>query len=135
LDSAVREYERAIAERGRLDDRIAQLRQTIGTLSKLCGLVPTVPLGLADACRMVLRNADEPLTPTAVRDRLTAAGLELDRYANPLAAIHTTLKRLAETGDVEILDTDPASRVAYVHRPRPAQPRPSTHKPARRGRE
>ena len=44
LDAAVREFERAIADRATLDSRIAQLQQTIGTLTRLCGFTPTVPL-------------------------------------------------------------------------------------------
>ena len=113
LDAAVREYERAMAERATLDSRIAQLQQTIGTLTRLCGFTPTVPFGLTDACRMVLRNAGTPLTPTAVRDRLEAVGVDLGRYANPLAAIHTTLKRLVEAGEIHAEDADETSRTVY----------------------
>jgi hypothetical protein len=39
------------------------------TLTRLLGLTPTVPLGLTDACRMVLRGG-QPMTPVEVRDRL-----------------------------------------------------------------
>ena len=113
LDAAVREYERAIADRAGLDSRIAQLQQTIGTLTRLCGFTPTVPLGLTDACRMVLRNAGVPLPPTALRDRLEAVGIDLSRYANPLAAIHTTLKRLVEAGEVHAEDADETNRTMY----------------------
>jgi hypothetical protein len=131
LDAAVREYERAIADRTVLDTRIAQLRQTIGTLTKLCGLMPTVPLGLTDAVRMVLRNAQGPVTATWVRDRLDAVGIDLDRYANALAAIHTVLKRLVEAGEAHAEDADESSRVVYqsaFHPPTPATP-PATPAP------
>jgi hypothetical protein len=133
LEAAVREYEQAIADRAALDGRIAQLQQTIGTLTKLCGFTPTVPLGLTDACRMVLRNAGAPMTPTAIRDRLQAVGLDLTRYANPLAAIHTVLKRLVEAGEVHAEDAEEANRTVYqglalrygrvVETPRPAAAR------------
>jgi hypothetical protein len=113
LDAAVREYERAIADRSALDARIGQLRQTIGTLTKLCGLTPTVPLGLTDAVRMVMANAPGPVTATWVRDRLDAVGIDLDRYANALAAIHTVLKRLVEAGEIHAEDADESTRVVY----------------------
>jgi hypothetical protein len=113
LDAAVREYERAIGDRAALDARIAQLQQTIGTLSRLCGLRPTVPWGLTDACRTVLRNAGQPLSAVEIRGRLVAIGYDLDRYANPLAAIHTVLKRLAEAGELSADGRLDASRMAY----------------------
>jgi hypothetical protein len=102
LAAAIAEYEELGAERRRVDDRLAQLAQTIGTLSKLLGLEPTVPLGLTDACRMVLRGG-LPMTPVQVRDRLQGIGLDLSIYTNELAAIHTVLKRLNEAGEIRIL--------------------------------
>jgi hypothetical protein len=113
FDTAVREYERAIADRAALDTRIAQLQHTIGTLAKLCGYEATVPLGLTDACRMVLRNATRPLTAVEVRERLRSTGFDLERYANHLASIHTVLKRMTEGGEASSSDTDETSRVAY----------------------
>lgn len=112
LDAAVKEYERLSAERQRLDTRLSELAQSIGTLSRLCGLTPTVPWGLTDACRTVLRSVGRPMTPSQVRDRLTAIGFDLSIYANALAAIHTTLKRLAESG--ELAAADEAAKRSYV---------------------
>jgi hypothetical protein len=75
-----------------------------------------VPFGLTDACRLVLQNAPAPLTAVGIRDRLQQIGFDLDRYANPLAAIHTTLKRMTESGEAEP-SPDELSRTAYVRRP------------------
>ena len=61
LDAALREYESLTRQRADLDARIARLAQTVGSLTRLCGLVPTVPWGLTDACRLVLRGAGQPL--------------------------------------------------------------------------
>jgi hypothetical protein len=99
LDSAMREYEELTAQRAALDDRIAQLSQTIGFLTRLCGLTPTVGLGLTDAVRMALRAAGHPLTATEVREQLAGMGVDLERYSNDLAAIHTILRRLTESGE------------------------------------
>jgi hypothetical protein len=115
LDTAVREYEKLLAEHASLEGRLAQLKHSIAALTKLCGYEPTVPMGLTDACRLVLRNATEPLTALEVRDRLTAIGVALDRHSNPLASIHTVLKRLHEAGELVERDRDdPSARTAYV---------------------
>jgi hypothetical protein len=106
LDAAVKEYEALGAERQRIDTRLAELAQTISTLSRLCGLTPTVPWGLTDACRVVLRSG-LPMTPTDVRDRLQAIGVDLSKYSSELAAIHTVLKRLNEGGEVRYLVAGP----------------------------
>jgi hypothetical protein len=101
LEAALREYEELGKKRAEIDERMAQLAQTIGSLTRLCGLTPTVPWGLTEACRMVLKQAGHPLTAAEVRSQLEAMGVDLSRYANALAAIHTTLHRLAGGGDVQ----------------------------------
>ena len=103
LATAFREYEVLGQQRQDIDKRIAEVAQTIGTLSRLCGLVPTVPLGLTDACRLVVRGAGVPVTPGDVRQRLQSIGFDLSKYANDLAAIHTILKRLNESGELRLL--------------------------------
>jgi hypothetical protein len=102
LATAIREYEALGQQRQDIDRRLAEVMQTIGTLSRLCGLVPTVPIGLTDACRMVVRGAGVPVTSAEVRQRLQAIGFDLSRYVNDLAAIHTILKRLNEAGRTAI---------------------------------
>ena len=103
LDTATRELETLAAQRADLDRRIGQLVQTVGNLMRLCNLTPTVPLGLTDACRIVLRAAGSPLTAVEVRAQLAAMGIDLSRYENDLAAIHTTLKRLTQSGEVRFI--------------------------------
>jgi len=103
LATAIREYETLGQQRQDIDKRLAEIMQTIGTLSRLCGLVPTVPLGLTDACRLVVRGAGVPVTPADVRQRLQSIGFDLSKYANDLAAIHTILKRLNESGELRFV--------------------------------
>jgi hypothetical protein len=103
LATAIREYEALGQQRQDIDKRLAEVAQTIGTLSRLCGLIPTVPLGLTDACRLVVRGAGVPVTPTDVRQRLQSIGFDLTKYANDLAAIHTILKRLNESGELRLI--------------------------------
>src|SRR6476620_4414227 len=116
LDAALREYEALGREKGAIDDRLAQLGQTIGTLTRLLGLAPTVPLGLTDACRMILRHG-EPLTPVAVRDRLVSVGIDMSKYANDLAAVHTILKRLNTSGELRFIPGTPGSHQYVWNRP------------------
>ena len=103
LATAIREYEALGQQRRDVDTRLAEVAQTIGTLSRLCGLTPTVPLGLTDACRLIVRGAGVPLAPTDVRQRLHSIGFDLSKYANDLAAIHTILKRLNEAGELRAI--------------------------------
>jgi hypothetical protein len=102
LEAAIKEYEDLGAQRRSIDGRLAQLAQTIGTLTRLLGMTPTVPLGLTDACRLVLR-AGLPMTPLEVRDRLLGIGVDLSIYASELSAIHTVLKRLNEAGEIRLV--------------------------------
>jgi len=102
LEAAAKEYEALGEQRRRIDERLTQLAQTIGTLSRLLGLTPSVPLSITDAVRLAMR-AGVPMTPTEVRDRLLSIGVDLSIYTNELAVIHTVLKRLNEAGEIRLL--------------------------------
>ena len=116
LESATREYEELGAKRQAVDKRLAELAQTIGTLSKLVGLTPTVPLGLTDAVRLIMRGG-VPMTPVEVRDRLHAIGFDVSKYANDLAAVHTILKRLNESGELRFIPRAPGQHQYTLNRP------------------
>lgn len=116
LDAAIKEYETLQAQRRSIDDRLAQLGQAIGTLTRLLGLTPTVPLGLTDACRMILRHG-QPMTPVEVRDRLQAIGIDMSKYANDLAAVHTILKRLNAAGELRFVAVAPGRHQYMWNRP------------------
>src|SRR6516164_6824332 len=106
LEAATREYEELGARRQAIDKRLGELAQTIGTLSRLLGYTPTVPFGLTDAVRMIMRGG-VPMTPVEVRDRLHAIGFDVSKYANDLAAVHTILKRLNESGELRFIARAP----------------------------
>ena len=114
LEAAVREYEALGEQRQQIDRRLAELAQTMSTLSRLCGIVPTVSVGLTDACRLVLRGAGLPMSPTEVRERLKSFGFDLTRYTNDLAAVHTTLKRLNDAGELRFVARPGTGEKAYV---------------------
>jgi hypothetical protein len=116
LDAAIREYESLGQQRQDIDKRLSELAQTISTLSRLCGLTPTVPWGLTDACRVVLRSG-LPMTPMDVRERLLAIGFDLSKYSNELAGIHTVLKRLNESGELRYLVGGPSPGAYLWNKP------------------
>jgi len=107
LEAAILEYETLGARRREIDQRLAELAQTINMLSRLLGLAPTVPMGLTDAIRLVVRGAGVPMTPIEVRDRLRAIGFDVSKYTNDLAAVHTILKRLNESGELRFIPRGP----------------------------
>ena len=117
LEGAIAEYESLGEKRVQIDKRLSELAQTISSLSRLCGIVPTVPWGLTDACRTVLRNAGVPMTPVEVRDRLEGIGVDLSKYSSDLAAIHTTLKRLNEAGEIRFIGAVGGKRAFVWERP------------------
>jgi hypothetical protein len=75
-------------------------------LQKLAEMVAGPP-GFTDSVRNVLRNVpSQALTAKKVRDLLRGAGFDLSSYTNPLASIHTILKRLAERREVEVSESN-----------------------------
>ena len=70
LEDALREYETLLQQKADLDARLAQVAESVGTLTRLCGYTPTVAYGLTEACKTSLRCAAAPMTP---RDRVTVA--------------------------------------------------------------
>ena len=117
LEKATREYETLLAERTRLDERLARLTQTMGSLMRLCDLTPAISLGLTDACRMVLKAARDPLTGVEVRQGLETMGFDVGRYANDLASIHTVLKRLHQAGEADLVPRAHGKPAYRWHRP------------------
>ena len=74
----------------------------IGTLNKLLGYEASVAIGLTDAIRIVMRGG-VPMTPVEVRNRLKAIGFDVSKYVNDLAAVHTILKRLNDSGELRFI--------------------------------
>ena len=116
LAAATLEYEELGAKRQAIDKRLGELSQTIGTLSRLLGYTPTVPFGLTDAIRMIMRGG-VPMTPVEVRDRLQGIGFDMEKYVNDLAAVHTILKRLNESGELRFVPRSPGKHQYTLNRP------------------
>lgn len=93
LEEQRAEIERAIVRLHRVGD---WLRRESVRHSARRGAVPGK---LTDACRAALRTSRRPLTPLEVRHFLTSTGFDLERFVNPMSAIHTVLKRLARQNE------------------------------------
>ncbi len=108
------QLKKVVAERDKLNSRIEQLADYIRAsanflpdterakeIEKLDRLVAGPP-GFTDSVRNVLRNTPRcSATAIGVRNMLIESGYDLSQYTNPLASIHTILKRLVKSGEVE----------------------------------
>lgn len=94
-------------EMAALDRQEARLNLKMVSLAALCDEIPAdTPIGeilgkvskagLTDAVRSVLKSSSDWMTAKQVRDQILKLGVNLDKYQNPLASIHTILGRLKE---------------------------------------
>jgi hypothetical protein len=103
------------------DKHIAALVQTVNALAPLVGEEPIAPpppedapAGMTDCVRKILAEAAEPLSASDVRDRLETMGFEMKSYSNPLATVHTVLRRLSESGEAEAHDCEGVKKFTGV---------------------
>ena len=112
LEAAELELENVIQERREAQNRLIQLRNrqkeledTVESLNILLGEVfSDSKMGITDAIRKSLSNRQgQWFSPMSVRIILKDDGfpIEADTYSNPMAVIHTTLKRLLKQGELK----------------------------------
>jgi hypothetical protein len=105
--------ESAIELRRDADKQISEYSSAIRALALVCedDEIKTTYLNLIEelggkpgflaAIRGILRSHPNGLTPGVIRAAIQATKLmDLSAYSNPLASIHTTLRRMAESGEV-----------------------------------
>jgi cob(I)alamin adenosyltransferase len=117
FETATRDLEALMQQRAEIDQQILHLRQTLVSLSRLCGFTPTVSWGMTEGVRSVLRRAEQPMTAVDVRDELANWGFDMTRYANDLSAIHTVLKRLNKAGEIRFVPRAAGSHAYEWQRP------------------
>jgi hypothetical protein len=117
IEHCMDEIESLVMQKQEIDRRIDKLQQVVKAnaemlpdqgrervLLELDDALP--PTGFTEAIRYALRRAGpRGMTPMEVRTALTAAGIPLTQ-SNPMAAIHTVLKRLVESGQVRVAIRD-----------------------------
>lgn len=97
-EKAVREYTDAIRALAVVCEDEETKANLLATLEDVTGKP-----GFMDAIRSVLRtHTKEPLTATEIRSWIVLGKrLDLSGYSNPMASIHTTLRRMKEKDEVE----------------------------------
>lgn len=120
LEAATKELAQLQEERQQflqqIDKRIADLRRTVEGLTEVCkergveipGHIAKAAnvggdiagLGLTKAIRKLLSNLTFPVTPIEIRDYLEDGGMDLEKYSSAMVAIHNTLKRLFDQGEL-----------------------------------
>lgn len=134
LEEAQREMEELLQERMLLDMRLVHLKQTIDALTHLLAPKPTEhasamdaaiaglagepisDVGITDAIRQLLTESTVPLSPVQIRTKLMNEGFDLGDYANKMAVIHNTLKRLERQGEVMTVCDSSGQIIAYASR-------------------
>ncbi len=97
-----------LVEMDTLEMRIAKQKRVIAALTELNDIAeesqPPVGLvkGITDACKTAVIGAGKALYPSEVRDRIKTLGFPEQK--NLLASVHTVLKRLAEAGEIRLLE-------------------------------
>lgn len=91
--------------------RKAQLKQTIDALFPLAypGIQPTLDITsmtLADAIRLVVKSCGRPISIKETRGKLEDLGVDLSKYSNPLASIHTAVARMIESEELMWTDDE-----------------------------
>jgi hypothetical protein len=114
MDSFLTKLKDAIQQRNELQSRIEQYTTAIKALAQTCEdeavkgeyLTALDELsgkpGFVSAIRTLLRAHSDGLTPGVIKIAIQQAKLmDLTNYSNPAASIHTTLRRMVESGEVE----------------------------------
>jgi hypothetical protein len=88
--------------------RKAQLTKTVNALYPLVfSDMPEInTLSLPNAIRLVISGAERPLSAGDMKTKLEDLGFDLTKFDNPLANIHTAMKRMAESDELVYVDGD-----------------------------
>ena len=106
-----------LVKRQELDQKIARLQAVVTDLQNLCAeqdrknfqkgidrvIKADLKVGITESARVILQENFFPMTANEVKEKIEARKLNLARYSNALAVIHTTLKRLVQGGEVRIV--------------------------------
>jgi hypothetical protein len=143
LTSALSELEALQQRKAEIERKIEAVTKSIKLLepvyaqeryNRLMGLdvmrAEIEDVGMTEAVLRVLMASAEGLYPTQVRDSLVENGFEI-RSSNPMATVHTVLKRLAAKPDGSVVAEEVSGKIWYKYIARAAadymkhqQPRP-----------
>jgi hypothetical protein len=114
MDEMLAKLKTAIQVRAEVEQQIAEFTDAIKALAKVIDdeevaasyLISLDEVsgkpGFLDAIRYVLRTHSGGLTPTEIRSWITISKkMDLSSYTNPMASVHTTLRRMKDSDEVE----------------------------------
>jgi hypothetical protein len=115
-ETAVREYSDAIRALAQVcEDEDLKTKYLLG-LEEATG-----KSGFMDAVRKILRGRHHA-TPAQIRASIQSEGvMDLTNYTNPLASIHTTLRRMKDKGEVQEITNDWGDKAYHITTEQDAQ--------------
>lgn len=129
LYEAKQDLARRLVKRQKLDQEIARLLAVVTNLQNLCAemdkenfdqrvdrvIKKDLKAGITQSARVILEQTFFPMTPNELLRSIEARKYNLARYVNPLAVIHTVLKRLLQRGEVrEVVQPDGKKAYQWV---------------------
>ena len=117
LAAAEAELQALTAARAELDRRITGLRLAIQGLRQMqdgsgSGDSESAE-GLTASCRAALRAAGRPVSARELKEQLDERGFDWSRYASPISAVYTVLKRLVAQGQAVAAESDGGVRYCW----------------------
>lgn len=117
LYQANQDLARLLVQREELDRKVARLQAVIAELEAFRAemmrkhfdreldqvLKAGLTKGITETLRLILKEKYFPMSAIDLKKALEARKLDMSRYSNPVAVIHTVAKRLVKAGDVRIV--------------------------------
>lgn len=105
-----------------LERQSVALCRTMNAIAPLIGeeIVPEPNLveesiGMTERVRQILARSRLPLLASEIRDRLEETGVAMRSYSNPMATVHSVLRRLTEAGQAKAsVESSGTKRFAIV---------------------
>jgi len=117
LFEAKQDLARYLVKRQKIDHKVARLQTVIRDLENLCAeldqkgfekrvdrvIKADLNVGITESARVILKDKFFPMTASELKESIEARKHNLSTYSNPLAVIHTVLKRLVQSGEVRMV--------------------------------
>jgi hypothetical protein len=110
IGRALRDLMQCVKQRREIDQQMSKLRNLIIANANLLPEAERAVFiqqanesfaGFTDSIREIFRTHVNGLTPIQVRDKLLELGFDLNSQSNPMASIHTVIRRLESAGEIE----------------------------------